>query len=68
MADWRELLKQTPEKRFDYRLLEKKIEEGFITQAEADEFMKKIQTEDDYSFSEFESIMAETAEEAAANS
>lgn len=55
MADtklsWRELTQGSPEMRMDYRLIEKKIEEGFLTREEAEAWLKQIPQEAEFDFS-----------------
>lgn len=56
---WKDLIKQQPEKRYDYRLVEKKIEEGFLEESEVKDFKTNIPEETEYDFSSHDELMAE---------
>lgn len=45
---WEELIKEKDEMRFDYRLVEKKVDEGFLSHDEVKKFRNSIPEETDY--------------------
>jgi|GEM_PF-5788248 len=57
--DWKELVKESPERKFDYRLLEKKVEEKFMSRDEIKAFLKERPEITEYAFSSYDELMAE---------
>lgn len=49
------------EGKFDVRLLEKKIEHGFLTRQDRDDHLKNLKTETEYDFTSAEALDAEEA-------
>jgi hypothetical protein len=53
---WFKVIEETPEARFDSRLIEKKIDENFITHADADQFIKTLPEEKEFEFTSAEEL------------
>lgn len=61
--NWRELVQESPEQKFDYRLAEKKIAEKFLTHQDVQSFKKSIPEEAEFDFTSHDAIEAEQPEE-----
>jgi len=55
----KEIIRGPKEMKFDLRLMEKRVEQGFLSQKEADSYIKDLPQETDYDFSSHEKISAE---------
>ncbi len=53
---WQKIIDETPEAKFDNRLIEKKIDEGFLTHDEADGFVASIPEEKEFEFTSAEEL------------
>ncbi len=51
--------KEENEAKFDVRLVEKKLEHGFLTRAERESFLKSLPEEKEYEFTSAEALDAE---------
>lgn len=60
---WSELIQDSKEATFDVRLIEKKIDEGFLTHEDEEKFLKTVAAETDYDFTSAEALDAEVAPE-----
>ncbi|MGA0162876.1 MAG: hypothetical protein ACO3LE_01310 [Bdellovibrionota bacterium] len=59
---WQDLVAAGDEMKMDYRLMEKKVEEGFLTREEFQNYLKSLQSEAEYDFTSAEALDAETPE------
>ncbi len=57
---WQKIIDETPEAKFDLRLIEKKIDENFLTDDDADNFLKSIPAESEYEFTSAEELDKQT--------
>lgn len=57
--NWRSLTQETPELKMDYRLVEKKIEEGFMTREEFEAWIKELPEETEFDFTSAEELEKE---------
>jgi len=55
-VSWQEIIEETPDAKFDSRLIEKKIDENFLTQDQADSYLKSIPDEKEFDFSYAEEL------------
>lgn len=65
MSEWKKFFNESDEKKFDYRLAEKKVAEGFLTQEEIENFKKAVQEETEFDFTSHDGLH-EDSEEATA--
>jgi hypothetical protein len=57
---WFKVIEEAPEARFDSRLIEKKLDEGFVSADESQQFIKSLPEETEYAFSSAEELDAQT--------
>ncbi len=57
---WQKIIDETPEAKFDLRLIEKKIDENFLTHDDADNFLKSIPSETEFEFTSAEELDKQT--------
>lgn len=55
--------KETNDARFDSRLIQKRVEQGFISRQERDSFLKSLPEEKEYEFTSAEALDAEVGTE-----
>lgn len=55
-AKWKEFVKESSEEKFDSRLIEKKIQDGFLSLEEVQEFKKSVPEESEFDFSSAEEL------------
>jgi len=55
-VSWQEIIDETPDAKFDNRLIEKKVDENFLTQEQTDAFIKSIPDEKEFDFSYAEEL------------
>ncbi len=55
-VSWQEIIDETPDAKFDNRLIEKKVDEHFLTQDQADSYLKSIPDEKEFDFSYAEEL------------
>lgn len=60
---WQDLVAASDEMKMDYRLMEKKVEEGFLTREEFQSYLKSLKSEDEFDFTSAEALDQETPEE-----
>ena len=53
---WSELFSESQEAKFDYRLVEKKIDENFLGTADLEGFLKNLPQEPEYEFTSAEAL------------
>jgi len=53
---WQSVIKPSDEMQMDYRLMEKKVEEGFLTREEFQNYLKNLPNEADYDFTSAEQL------------
>jgi len=54
-----DILSQSPEMKYDNRLIEKKMEHGFLTRQERDSHLKGLPEESDFAFTSMDEIEKE---------
>lgn len=60
VTDFSLLAQSSTEAKFDTRLLDKKLEHGFMTRQERDAYLKALEAEADYEFTSAEALDAES--------
>ncbi|TVQ80916.1 MAG: hypothetical protein EA369_01090 [Bradymonadales bacterium] len=58
---WAEVISESNDEKFDQRLVEKKLSDGFMEKAEAEAFMSRLPEETEYDFTDAEALDAEEA-------